>query len=102
MTIQSIGNKQMAVDNMNSKLPVSSFRFPAPGILSIIVLLSFNLSAQITQPAQYEREHKNSDHEYIIISMGDKGLALIRDTEKFEDGKKSWEAIFVDTTLNES
>ena len=103
----------------NSKFKIQNFEFRRPGIWNLefgiwnfpppsnllvllILFLTFNLSAQITQPAQYERAHKSSDHEFIVISMGDKGLALVRDTEKFEGGKKSWEAIFVDTTLNES
>ena len=44
--------------------------------------------SQIIQPACYERAHKESDHEFIIISLGEHGLALVRDTEKIDDGKK--------------
>jgi hypothetical protein len=86
----------------NFRFPVPPFHFPATCILFMMMLSSFNLFCQISQPAIYERLHKNGDHEFIVISMGDQGLALIRDTEKFEDNKKSWEAIFVDSTLNES
>lgn len=66
-----------------------------------ILFLTFSLPAQITQPAIYEREHKGRDHEFIVISMGDRGIALIRDTEQFEGNKKKWEAILLDTTLTE-
>lgn len=67
-----------------------------------LLLLASQLQAQISQPARYEREHKNNDHEFIIISMGVQGLALIRDTEKYENGKKNWEAVFLDSTLHET
>ncbi|MBI1767710.1 MAG: sulfur globule family protein [Bacteroidetes bacterium] len=67
----------------------------------ILVFLSFNLSAQISQPARYEHAHKNNDHEFIIISMGEQGLALMRDIEKYENGKKDWEVIFLDSALQE-
>ncbi len=71
-------------------------------VAAIVFLVSCSLSAQITQPALYERDHKDSDHSFLVVYMGDKGIALIRDTEKFEGNKKSWEAIFLDSTLNES
>src|SRR5258706_4743827 len=67
-----------------------------------IALLSLELSAQISQPAIYERRFKGSDHEFIVISMGEQGIALIRDTDKFEGNKKSWEVILLDTALNQS
>ncbi len=72
--------------------------------LKFIILFSFalDLRAQITQPARYEHEHKDRDHEFIVISMNEKGIALIRDTEKYEDHKKTWEVIFLDTTLQET
>jgi hypothetical protein len=34
--------------------------------------------------------------------MGTNGLALVRDTEKFEDNKRKWEVIFLDTLLQET
>jgi hypothetical protein len=71
-------------------------------VLAIVNLSSFDSSAQITQPTIYERSHKESDHSFLVISMGDRGLALIRDTEKFEGNKKNWEAIFLDSALNEA
>ncbi|HEV8512206.1 MAG TPA: hypothetical protein VGQ59_02985, partial [Cyclobacteriaceae bacterium] len=77
-------------------------RFFSGIVLVVVTLTSFNLAAQITQPIVYERSHKDSDHSFLVISMGDKGLALIRDSEKFEGNKKIWEAILLDSTLNES
>ena len=69
---------------------------------AILFSLSFNLNAQILQPARYEHDHKDRDHEFIIISMGEKGLVLVRDTEKYESGKRNWEVIFLDTALQET
>jgi hypothetical protein len=82
------------------KFETITYRF----LLGVVAfgLLSFNLSAQITQPALYEREHKDSEHTFLVISMGDNGIALVRDTEKFEGNKKNWEIIFLDSALNES
>jgi hypothetical protein len=82
-------------------------RFLSGIILALALLASFNLSAQITQPiltqaTLYERSHKDSDRSFLVISMGTQGLALIRDIEKFDGNKKKWEAIFLDSALNES
>jgi hypothetical protein len=85
-----------------NKVKRYTFRRQAWGIILIVLLGSFRTEAQISQPAQYEREHKGSDHEFIVISMNETGIALVRDTEKFEDGKKSWEVIILDTLLNET
>jgi len=92
---------------------IQNLKFPKPGIwnsefgmpqiLSLIfTFVSFNLSAQLTQPARYEREHKSYDHDFIVISMGEKGLALVCDTEKSEKNHKNWEVVFLDTALQES
>lgn len=66
-----------------------------------LIFLFASAQAQIEQVARYEREHKNSDPEFIVISMGDKGLALVRDTDDYKDGKQLWEVICVDTDLKE-
>jgi hypothetical protein len=97
------------------RLQILDFRFwniecnlcLARGIIRYLIFfslftLTFNLNAQISQPLRYEREHKNSDHEFIVISMNEKGIALVRDTEKYESSRKTWEVIFLDTTLQET
>jgi len=78
----------------------SFFGFSRLKILGLL-FLSSNLFAQISQPARYELTHKSGDHEFIIISMGSNGLALVRDTEKYDDGKRKWEVIFLDSALHE-
>ncbi|HCW06149.1 MAG TPA: hypothetical protein DGG95_02150 [Cytophagales bacterium] len=89
--------RQLTIDcNLNSQRLIRYFKFVFP------LFITFNLAAQITQPARYEHPHKNRDHEFIIISLKKNGLALVRDTEKFEEHKRIWEVIFLDTALNVS
>lgn len=57
--------------------------------------------AQVSQPARWERELKNSSHNYTVISMGAQGLALVHDKQKYEAGKRFWEIIALDTLLKE-
>ncbi len=101
------------MSNGNSRFRIQDSRFRKSRIWNLefgtwnfvfitLFITSFTLTAQSTQPARYEREHRSNDHDFIIISMAEKGLALVRDTEKFEKDKKSWEVIFLDTALHES
>ncbi|MBS1490990.1 MAG: hypothetical protein JSS93_10715 [Bacteroidetes bacterium] len=59
------------------------------------------LLAQAKPVARYERPYSSSDHEFIVQPMGARGLAMIRDEDKFEKGKKKWEVTFVDSTLHQ-
>src|SRR5215213_107285 len=68
--------------------------------LAFVILLFQNAHGQIDQPNRYEVEQKNSDHNFNIISLREEGLILVRETEKFEDGKKFWEIVRLDSTLN--
>jgi hypothetical protein len=65
-------------------------------------LMMSQLMAQIVQPARWERELKYSENSFSIVSMREEGLALVRDLEDFEDGKRKWELILLDTTLEQS
>lgn len=58
-------------------------------------------SAQIKQTARFEREQKNNDKEFILVSLKEKGLVLVRDNEKYKEGKQLWEIIRLDTELKE-
>lgn len=69
--------------------------------LLFMLLIPLGISAQIFQSARFEREQKNSDKEFILISMKEEGLILMRDKEKFKEGKQLWEFIRLDTTLQE-
>lgn len=57
--------------------------------------------AQIAQPVRFEKKFKFSDETFTIISLEDEGLALVRDKEKHEGGKKLWEVILLDSSLIE-
>ncbi len=69
--------------------------------LLLIVSISFAASAQINQTARFEREQKNNDKEFILVSLKEQGLVLIRDKEKYKEGKQLWEIIRLDTELTE-
>jgi hypothetical protein len=69
--------------------------------LLLIVSISFTTSAQIKQTARFEREQKNSDQEFILMSLKESGLVLVRDKEKYKEGKQLWEVIRLDTDLKE-
>ena len=74
------------------------------GVLILLWLLTpaTIIFAQLTQPARYEKTQKSNDHDFTVISMGEKGIALIRDKNDTEHGKKLWEIILLDSTLTES
>jgi hypothetical protein len=68
--------------------------------LSLFFLCCFlNTHAQLSQPNRFELEQKSSDRNYTLVSLGQEGLAMVRDNEKYEDGKKLWALTLLDTAL---
>lgn len=70
-------------------------------VFLIIVIYSVVSLGQVKQTARYEREHKYNDNEFILMSLQEAGLALIRDQEKYREGRQLWEIIRLDTALQE-
>jgi hypothetical protein len=69
-------------------------------LLSIgLILNAFLSNGQLSQPSRFEVEQKNSDHNFNIISTNQEGLLILRDNDKFEEGKKIWELTTLDTSL---
>ncbi|KXK23908.1 MAG: hypothetical protein UZ12_BCD005002297 [Bacteroidetes bacterium OLB12] len=68
----------------------------------LICLASGQLVGQAAQTARFEREQKNSDSDYLLISLQQEGLALVRDINKYKEGKQQWEVIRLDTALQEA
>ncbi len=58
--------------------------------------------AQVMQPARWEQELKFSDESYSVISLKEEGVALVRDLDKYQNGKKIWELIILDSALNQN
>lgn len=98
---------------VSSQLPVGSYQLPVTGnqkpetsnqwlILFMMMLTGFSATAQVTQLARYEKEQKNSYRDFTVITMGEDGIALIRDKQKYEHGDNLWEVILLDSVLNES
>jgi hypothetical protein len=66
-------------------------------LLWVFGILSAN--AQLSQPHRYEIEHKFSERNYNIVCLNKDGLAVIRDNDKYEEGKKLWDLAILDSTL---
>jgi uncharacterized membrane protein YhiD involved in acid resistance len=58
--------------------------------LTCWMLTTVNTLAQVQQTHRYEREHKNSDEYYSVISLQEEGIALLREKDKYEGNKKMW------------
>jgi hypothetical protein len=73
-------------------------------LLSVAFLLILIVSpaySQVVQAKRYEREQKNSDDYFHIISLEQKGLALFRERDKYKNSNRIWELLFLDTAMNE-
>jgi hypothetical protein len=57
--------------------------------------------AQVKQTHRYEKKQKNSDEYFSIIALKEEGLALLRDKNKYNGGKKLWDLVLLDTALRE-
>ncbi len=55
--------------------------------------------AQFQQQYRYQEELKTAEEGFTVISLKKEGLALIRDMDHYEQGKKRWQLEIVDTTL---
>ena len=70
--------------------------------LLAVLVSSFHLAqGQISQTQRYERQQKNSDDYFNVISLKEEGLALFRERDKYKGSNKVWELILLDTALSE-
>lgn len=65
------------------------------------LILSGALPAQISQLYRYEKEHKFNEEDYLVISLEETGLALVKETNKYKAGNRTWEVTVLDTALTE-
>lgn len=68
----------------------------------LAILISLSACAQLVQGSRFEEEIKQNREGYSIINMHSAGLALIRDHEKYEGGKKIWQIALLDTALQKN
>ena len=82
---------------------VSSFKLDIRAHAVFLAALLFSLTsyAQISQPHRFEKQQKNSDDYYNIISLKENGLALYRERDKYKASNQIWELTLLDTTLQE-
>src|SRR5688500_13951489 len=57
--------------------------------------------AQPRQTHRFETKQKDSDEYYSIIPLKEEGLALLREKNKYNGGKRLWELTLLDTALQE-
>jgi hypothetical protein len=70
-------------------------------LVLVCYFIYFGSWAQVQQPARFEQIQKNSDDNFTIVSMDDEGIALFRETDKYKDGKHSWQLIVIDSALQQ-
>jgi len=70
-------------------------------ITLLFILFAIKGYAQLTQPARFEKLQKSYDDEFTVISLEKEGIALFRETDKYKEGKHSWQVILLDTALQE-
>jgi hypothetical protein len=71
-------------------------------MLAFLCLIFYGATAaQVSQPSRWEQEIKFAEETYSVISLKEEGVALLRDKEKYQNGKKLWELVILDTALNE-
>jgi hypothetical protein len=74
-----------------------------PLLLAFFLLIAgVTTMAQLSQPARFEKKKKSGDHDFTVVSMGEKGIALFRDQQKYQKGDNLWELIILDSTLQET
>ncbi len=72
----------------------------ALGVTLLVVLFALPGYAQLEQPARFEKIQKSSDDDFTVVSLKEDGIALFRETDKYKDGKHSWQVLLLDTALN--
>jgi hypothetical protein len=89
---------------MDRSFHTKNFRFPYVAfILSVAFLVTDNREClgQVTQTHRFESQNKGSDDDYTVISLHDKGVALLRTRNKYSGSKRQWEITVLDTALQE-
>lgn len=71
-------------------------------LLGVALFLSTVAPAQVEQTARYEREYKYNDPELLLVPMFEKGIAIISDKDKFNEGKRLWGITVLNTDLTET
>lgn len=70
-------------------------------LITLSIMTTVTGYTQVSQPQRYEVEHKNSNENFKLVSLHQEGLALFRETNKYEGPDMVWELIILDTALQE-
>lgn len=66
--------------------------------LFILTLISYG---QVMQTQRYERVVKFNDEDFNVIQLKEDGIGLLQETNNYNQGKKIWNFIHIDTLLQE-
>jgi len=69
--------------------------------LIVFCTVGIPATAQLLQPTRFEKEQKNSEDYYNVISLKEKGLVLFRERDKYKNSNRLWELVKLDTALQE-
>lgn len=64
-----------------------------------LLLLPLTLTAQFEPKGRFEKEVKPTDNAFSIVSLKENGIALIREKNKYNSGKRTWELMVLGADL---
>lgn len=67
-----------------------------------ILLSCTTLYGQVTQTKRFEKEYKSVDDPFTLISLKQEGIALLKGTNKYKAGNRTWEVTLLDTALHQT
>jgi hypothetical protein len=76
-------------------------RFAFATSLTMILMAALPAHAQVKQTHRYEIQQKFSSEYFTVVSMKEEGVALFRETDKYDGHQQKWEFIALDTALRQ-
>ena len=75
--------------------------FPLIVVLGVLLFITTEGNAQVTQTHRFESKQRMNDETFSIIPLKEDGLVLLREKNDYKDGKQIWECILLDSALKE-
>ncbi len=87
---------------MSSATPFPKFNaWIAFAMAVVFCLLTEVVQAQFINRGRYEKELKTADNGFTVVPLSSYGISMVREKNKYNDGKRLWELILLDTALGE-
>ncbi len=71
----------------------------AAWLVTLLAAVTTEAQDRFRQPYRFEKELKPAESGLTVISLKKEGLAIVRDMNKYGQGKRKWELEVIDTTL---